>query len=152
MASKINEGSVFSILLYYPVQNNLIEEVESPSVFVSKKVKPIVPAEPASIAPVVQEPEVIVPPPPKGTRPRKLARLSRSGTESSSKNGPQSTLLGSWSCCQSAQVRIASASSMSFASMRVPVRDSTNARASGLDLPLSKLNTEATLRKFWTPS
>ncbi|MEI6086577.1 MAG: ATP-binding protein [Bacteroidota bacterium] len=39
VASKINEGSVFSILLYYPVQNNLIEEVESPSVFVSNKVK-----------------------------------------------------------------------------------------------------------------
>jgi signal transduction histidine kinase/CheY-like chemotaxis protein len=39
VASKLNEGAVFSILLSYPVQNNFIEEVESPSVYVSPKVK-----------------------------------------------------------------------------------------------------------------
>jgi signal transduction histidine kinase len=39
VASKLNEGSVFSILIGYPVQHLLLEDIESPSVYVSKKVK-----------------------------------------------------------------------------------------------------------------
>jgi CheY-like chemotaxis protein len=39
VASKVNEGSVFSILLGYPIQNNFMEEEEISGVYVSKKVK-----------------------------------------------------------------------------------------------------------------
>jgi CheY-like chemotaxis protein len=39
VASKVNEGSVFSIFLRYSVENNFLEETEIPSVYVSKKVK-----------------------------------------------------------------------------------------------------------------
>jgi CheY-like chemotaxis protein len=39
VSSKVNEGTVFSILLSYPIQNNFLEAVEMPHVFVSKKVK-----------------------------------------------------------------------------------------------------------------
>jgi CheY-like chemotaxis protein len=39
VASKIQEGSIFSILLTYPIQNFVLQEVVSTNVYVSKKVK-----------------------------------------------------------------------------------------------------------------